>query len=1187
MYLKNIEMQGFKSFANKIRLDFHSGITGIVGPNGSGKSNVADAVRWVLGEQSARQLRGGAMQDVIFSGTENRKPLGFAFVAITLDNSDRSLNLDADEVTVSRRLYRSGESEYMLNGVKCRLRDVNELFYDTGIGKEGYSIIGQGQIDRILSGKAEERRELFDEAAGIVKFKRRKIETLKKLDNEQANLVRVHDILAELESQLKPLEEQSGKAAEYLEKREQLQQADLQLFAGETASFDSQKENLQQQKDESEKEQAEIETTFARTRVEYERVEVQMSELETKIADTQEDSRQAELNKQEAEGRINVLREQIAASDSNIRILNERLNSIRAEKEERMASRGFNQSELEKIEADYKEAGRRLDAVDQAYAELRTELEKHEGMTEKSKQENISLLNARSAIRENLQRYDTMLEQTEIRRQDLTGRRDQASKDRREQQGLYDDLKREGEETDRLINEKKAEMFDVQKETRALMEEEAAAVRESEELRSEYHRLNSRLESLIQIAEHYEGYGNSIRKVMEQKEKVPGIHGVVADLIRTDEKYETAIETALGGSLQNIVTDDENTAKRMIAFLKANKFGRATFLPLTSMRNGQLLSNEGVLHERGALGRADTLVKTENIYRPIIERLLGRTVIIDNIDNAIRIGRRYNQSVRMVTLEGEVINPGGAMTGGSFRSNTNLLGRKREIMELSDRTDIAKTEAEQAEDKLKKIREKGQRMTDRLNSLSGELQELYLKQNSASLNLENAKKAVDDLDAGLGTMEEELKELESQIQEIRDRRDEISRNLDLSKNEEEDLEKRIRALSEGTEELRKKQEAIRKEQDEARLAYSAAVQKQEFVQEKIRTSDAEVKRLEEEEAGLSAQAAKEESSKDEKKASISEIEKTIADYQSVLRDCSQAVDDYTRQKEELSSAHKDFFNKRDELSQKKSALEQELFRINAGIERLDEKQDARISYLYEEYQITPDMVDSMIEEGEKPDPAELKKTINSLKNAIRRLGDVNVGAIEQYKEVKGRYDFLFAQHSDLVKSAEDLKAIIKDLDEGMKKQFREKFEAIRQEFNLVFRELFGGGKGELELTDQENILETGINIISQPPGKKLQNMMQLSGGEKALTAIALLFAIQNLKPSPFCLLDEIEAALDDNNVTRYAQYLHKLTKNTQFIIITHRRGAMTAADRLYGITMQEKGVSTLVSVDLIENQLDK
>ncbi|MEE0954761.1 MAG: chromosome segregation protein SMC [Eubacterium sp.] len=1187
MYLKNIEIQGFKSFANKIRLDFHSGITGIVGPNGSGKSNVADAVRWVLGEQSAKQLRGGAMQDVIFSGTENRKPLGFAFVAITLDNSDRSLSLDADEVTVSRRLYRSGESEYMLNGVKCRLRDVNELFYDTGIGKEGYSIIGQGQIDRILSGKPEERRELFDEAAGIVKFKRRKIETLKKLDNEQANLVRVHDILAELEAQLKPLEDQSAKAAEYLEKKEQLQQADLQLFLHDTESFDNQREGLEKQKDQSLKEQAEIETNFARTRTEYERVEDQMGELETRISDTQQDSRQAELNKQEAEGKINVLKEQIAASDSNIRILNERLNSIRAEKEERTASRGFNQSELEKIEADYKDAGKRLDAVDLAYAELREELEKHEGMAEKSKQENITLLNARSAIRENLQRYDTMLEQTDIRRKDLSGRRDQAAADKSEQQAAYENLKAESEENDRLINEKKAEMFDVQKETKSLMDEEAAAVKESEELRNEYHRLNSRLESLIQIAEHYEGYGNSIRRVMEQKEKVPGIHGVVADLIRTDKKYETAIETALGSSLQNIITDDENTAKRMIAFLKTNKFGRATFLPLTAMRNGQTLSNDSVLHERGAIGRADTLVKTENIYRPIIERLLGRTVIIDNIDSAIRIGRRYNQSVRMVTLEGEVINPGGAMTGGSFKNNTNLLGRKREITELSDKTELAKSEAEQAEDKLKKIREKGIRMTDRLNGLSGELQELYLQQNSTSLNLENLEKAIGDLDTGLSAMDRELEELEGQMKDIRGRREEISKNLDVSKNEEADLERRIRALSEGTEELRKKQEAIRREQDEAKLAYSAAVQKREFVQEKIRTSDTEMKRLEEEESGLAAQSEKEEASKDEKKASIAEIEKTIRDYQSILRDCSRAIEDYSKQKEELNNAHKDFFNQRDRLSQKKTELEQELFKINAGIERLDEKQDARVNYLYEEYQITPDMVEGLIDRQEAQEPAELRKTIGTLKGAIHRLGDVNVGAIEQYKEVKGRYDFLYAQHSDLVKSAEDLKTIIKDLDDGMKKQFKEKFEAIRQEFNVVFRELFGGGRGELELVDQENILETGISIISQPPGKKLQNMMQLSGGEKALTAIALLFAIQNLKPSPFCLLDEIEAALDDNNVTRYARYLHKLTKNTQFIIITHRRGTMTAADRLYGITMQEKGVSTLVSVDLIENQLDK
>lgn len=1187
MYLKSIEMQGFKSFALRTRLEFHNGVTGIVGPNGSGKSNVGDAVRWVLGEQSAKSLRGGNMQDVIFAGTENRKPVGFAMVAITLDNADRKLNFDADEVTVMRKLYRSGESEYQLNGRNCRLRDINELFYDTGIGKEGYSIIGQGQVEKILSGKPDERRELFDEAAGIVKFKRRKATALKKLEDEEANLVRVNDILSEVTRQIGPLEKQSGKAEEYLRKRDSLRTLDIQLFQIDEGRTEGQLLELNQNKKIAEEHLDDLNVRLEKTRLEYQRVEKELEDLEASISSSRDSLQAAALEKQQHEGQINVLREQIRAAETNRKLLHDRLDTIEEDKASRIRNADEQRQEQQKLTEKLTAAEKERDARERDASEIEAEIAGKNSAAEQSRSDTIALLNNRTTIRERLQRYDTMLEQIEIRKSELSSRILQ----------MKENESREKENLRKYEEEFSAVSSEVEKYRKSEAEKEKQIIALKQMLDEEnhqletgqtaYHREASRLESLRNIAERYEGYGNSIKRVMEQKDSNPGIHGVVADLIKTDKKYETAIETALGGALQNIVTDNESTAKYLIEYLKRGHFGRATFLPLTAMRDDTPLSQniQSVLREDGVLGVADTLVSCDKIYQSVIRRLLGKTVVVDTIDHAIAVSRRHRQSVRMVTLEGELLSPGGSMTGGSFKYNSNLLGRRRQIKELESSVQALKKEMQELQKKIEGQRAQRNELRSRLAEEQDALQKLLIRQNTARVNRDGAKEKSDSLSADFARLTAERDEINGQIAEIREKRSLIGGELESSQKEEENLEDKLRQITDESQALRQKQQNAIAGRDQARLACSNIRQQAAFLEEKLRTTESEIRRLDEERETLLHSIDDGESDSDSKESMITAIQNKIDELTGTISDARENGEALQARKEELARNHREFFEKRDRLSTEKTEMDQEIFRLDSQIEKLREQKENQINYLYEEYQITPDQAEA-VHFDEMPDRTPLRRQITQLKSEIKALGTVNVNAIEEYRELKERHDFLQSQHDDLIKASDDLKGIIRQLDEGMRKQFKERFEQIRVEFNKVFQQLFGGGKGTLELTDEENILESGITITSQPPGKKLQNMMQLSGGEKALTAIALLFAIQNLKPSPFCLLDEIEAALDDNNVGRFAAYLHKLTKNTQFIIITHRRGTMAAADRLYGITMQEKGVSVLVSVDLIREQLD-
>lgn len=1186
MYLKSIEIHGFKSFANKIKFEFHNGITGIVGPNGSGKSNVADAVRWVLGEQKVKQLRGSKMEDVIFAGTENRKPLGFAYVAITLDNSDHKLDVDYEEVTVSRRLFRSGESEYMINGTQVRLKDVNELFYDTGIGKEGYSIIGQGQIDQILSGKPEERRELFDEAAGIVKFKRRKNQALKKLDDENQNLVRVQDILAELERQVGPLEKQCEKAKKYLLFKDDLKKYDVNMFLVEMEDIKNRLSDLDKKLEIATSDMNSSNEEFENIKKQYTKLEADLEEINNSIEAKKTMSTDTVLKIEKLEGRILVLKEQINSAKNNEEFIATRVNAISSD----IAKKEKDLTELCKEKDDnenvIQETIKSQSEITTDISVIKEEIENFDKEIAEHKAEIIEILNSKSMIKSKLQRCDTLLEQINIRKSQLNQKLIEFQSEKENQESKIEELKAELDKVNDLIDELNKTVSEYRNDLNDLRVENSKITKSISENRERYHKSKSNLEALKNITERYEGYGNSIKKVMELKENKKGIIGVVADIIKVEKKYEVAIETALGGNIQNIVTDTETTAKEIIEYLKKNKYGRATFLPLSSMTKKTGFNNEDVFSDKGVLGLACDLVEIKKEYEGVTKYLLGKVVVVDTIDNAIALERKYRYSLRIVTLEGEYLNIGGSISGGAFKNNSNLLGRRREIEELENKLKDIKNEKENLDKNLIENRSKTSVLNDELDKINKALQEQNIAKNTLELNLKQAKDRKNNIDTEYQEYTAESGNIASEIGNINNNSLELNKELTNVEDRNSELEELIKQKSNNMDSINAKLVEKTSLLEEINIEISSLKQKHEFLCEKIQNSNNQISDLKNELEQIKNNSSENNNEISARIETIDGITKEIEEGRKLIEKLNLEIEDLKNAKEKQNKDHKEFFDKREELSSRITQLDKEIYRLNSQKENLQEKNETKINYMWNEYEITYRNAVELRDESLN-DKAELRNSIANLKRQIKELGDVNVNAIEEFKEINERYQFMKEQHEDLMRAKENLLKIIDELEVGMRKQFKEKFAEIQVEFDKVFKELFGGGAGVIELTEADDILDAGINIISQPPGKKLQNMMQLSGGEKALTAICLLFAIQNLKPSPFCLLDEIEAALDGSNVIRFAEYLHKLTENTQFIVVTHRRGTMGCADRLYGITMQEKGVSALVSVDLLEGNLDK
>ena len=1089
MYLKQIEIHGFKSFANNTILKFEKGINGIVGPNGSGKSNIADAVRWVLGERSMKQLRGAETMDVIFSGTELRKAQGFAYVNLVIDNTDRKIPLSYDEIQVSRRLYRSGESEYKLNGSDCRLKDINEVFYDTGIGKEGYSIIGQGQIDKILSNKPEDRRELFDEAVGIVKYKRRKIIAEKKLDEEKLNLSRVSDIINEIERQIGPLKKQAEAAKEYLNLRDDLLLYESNYFVREV---DEQSKLIEETNKNIEINKNDIKLLKEKKSAfneKYNEIENQITKLDLEISELKDLITDKTALSENLKGQINVLKEQINSEKTSNKGRIDRINSINTSIENNIKDIENELSVLYVLK-------NQIEFIRTSNSEIE-ENEPQFNFDLNLIVESISNANENISKVKNSQYVYTNNSNESIFTEEFSS--ENISNRRKELEVIEADIKKQLDNINKLNVELSKNHSDLDEINNQLMETQNI-----------FHAEETRLETLKNLLERYEGYLNTVKIVLDNKSKFDGIKGVVADLFETNKEYETAIEVALGNSIQNIVTEDVDSSKAIINYLKENKLGRVTTLPLTAIEVKDNDIYEKAKNEKGVIDIAVNLVRYDKDYAKLAKYLFERCLIVDNYDNAKLIFNKYKSGIKLVTIQGELFNPGGAISGGAYKNSTNLIGRKREYEELNVKISEYKNTIDNLNQKKLSASEEYDKNYNEIEKMKEDLNNLNLKKNTITLNIIN--------------------EMKLQYSNISNKTKFVSDNVNRF----------VHTLVELNDE------------------------KNKYANEDISANDI-IKTKEE---------------------TIERFNKEIEEINNLVKENQEAITNKSNLKNSYLANRKEYYESKDQLTNEQIALEQESSRLVTVLEKSNLKIEEITNSMYEDYSLTYNTAKEKYDVNLGTSD-EIKKLVKEKRKVIQDLGPINVNAIEEYKLVGERYDLMTTQYEDIKKSEEMIAEIVAELDENMHRQFNENFKKIKDEFEIVFKKLFGGGKANLELveTDEKGILDAGVSIVVQPPGKKLGNMMQLSGGEKALTAIALLFAIQNLKPSPFCLLDEIEAALDESNVDRFAEYLKNLTNETQFIIITHRRGTMEKADRLYGITMQEKGITAIVSVDLIEDQL--
>lgn len=1089
MYLKQIEIHGFKSFANNTILKFEKGINGIVGPNGSGKSNIADAVRWVLGERSMKQLRGAETMDVIFSGTELRKAQGFAYVNLVIDNTDRKIPLSYDEIQVSRRLYRSGESEYKLNGSDCRLKDINEVFYDTGIGKEGYSIIGQGQIDKILSNKPEDRRELFDEAVGIVKYKRRKIIAEKKLEEERLNLSRVSDIINEIERQIGPLKKQAEAAKEYLNLRDDLLLYESNYFVREVDEQSKIIEDTNRNIEINKNDIKAVREKKAAFNEKYNEIENQITKLDLEISELKDLVTDKTALEENLKGQINVLKEQINSEKNTNQGRIERINSIKSsitglisEIEKELSVLNILKNQIEFIKTSNSEIEDNEDQFNSDLKLINESIEKSINTISSVNNENYTFdINANKSIFAD----DLNSENINEKRKEL------------------DAVETEINNQVNSINELNVKLSNSHNDLDSVSNQLLNA-------QNEFHAEETRLDTLKNLLERYEGYVNTVKNVLDNKSKFSGIKGVVADLIETKKEYEVSIEVALGNFIQNIVTENVESSKEIINYLKENKLGRVTTLPLSAL---ELKDNDiyvAAKKEKGVVDLAVNLVSYKSEYEKLAKFLLERCLIVDNYDNAKSIFQKYKSGLKIVTIQGELFSPGGAISGGAYKNSTNLIGRKREYEELNAKLSELKNTIDNLNQKKLSYSEEYDKNYNEIEKMKELLNELYLKKNTITLNIINDMK----------------------------------------------------------------------------LQYSNISNKARFSSDNIDRFVTSLQGYNNQLHGIESEDVDANSIIKEKENTINDFNKQINEIEKIVKESQDLIAEKTELKSSNLANRKEYYESKDKITNEQILLEQESSRLSTILEKASLKIEEITNSMFEDYSLTY----ANAKEKYKDDLGsneEIKKLVKEKRKVIQDLGPINVNAIEEYKLVGDRYDLMTTQYEDIKKSEEMIAEIVNELDESMHKQFDENFKKIKDEFEIVFKKLFGGGKANLELveTDEKGVLDAGVSIVVQPPGKKLGNMMQLSGGEKALTAIALLFAIQNLKPSPFCLLDEIEAALDESNVDRFAEYLQNLTNETQFIIITHRRGTMEKADRLYGITMQEKGITTIVSVDLIEDQL--
>jgi chromosome segregation protein len=1184
MNLKRLEMYGFKSFADKTVLDFKSGITTVIGPNGSGKSNISDCVRWVLGEQSIKALRGAKTEDIIFAGTQNRKSLGFAEASLVFDNSDGKLPIEYSEVTITRRIYRSGESGYFINKSPCRLKDVLELFMDTGIGKDGYSIIGQGKVDEILSNKSEDRRHIFEEAAGIVKYRSRKNESEKKLEQTKLNLLRINDIISEIESNIDSLRIQSEKAKKFLSLRDELKNIEVGLFLYNIDDYKKQIKEIADNLEIFETQKIKEEEKLNGISLERENLRESLESLVELIEKTQNLGFEVSQKKEQLNSDINVNLERIANNEENykryeieINGLEEKNKILEEDKVKKITKKADLTLNKEKYEKELAQKREEYDKYAKTLSDKEIEIEAKKKIVDTNidkKYELIATSNTEKANYENLLKREkslkseldsTILELDSIRA-----------------------IKSEADSGFFVIQSSRNKVLKELEEVKNRTAKSNKVLNEFNEkinnLESEYRVKESRHKFLVETEREKEGYNKSVKSILQLAEKdnsfKKGMHGVLANLISVPKEYETAIEMALGASIQNIVTDTEDEAKRFVNYLRDNKLGRASFLPISSMK-GQKLTKLNTTGINGVCGIASDLIKFDAKYEQIVLNLLGKTVIVDDMDSAIALGRKNSNTFKIVTLKGDIINSSGSITGGYVApKTTNLLGRGLEIKTL--------------EKELKTL-------SSKIEKIKQEKSEYELNIKSDFELLETKQKELNDSEIVFATENQKIENFKLEILKLEAKRDKIkddiainvvdqeaSNQLKLAQEKEmADLEDENKTLSAEIENFTRIHKDTQKYIDDLKfdinnleISVSSFDESELSINEFMDKLDEDIKSNNESiQNKIELREKILETNKDlqqkniELNEQISQMEKDVANSQEKSKELK---DERANKNEKIAILEK-------ELSEKQNTVEDiknQISKLEVKTSKIELELEQVINKMWEEYELTPNNVKDV---EKVTNPKEVQKQVNDLRSQMKDIGSVNIDSIKEYQETKERYDFMCEQRLDLENSISKLKKLISEIVETMKNQFNEKFKLINKNFKETFSELFGGGKAELKLEDENNVLECGIEIEVQPPGKKLQNMLLLSGGERAFTAIALLFAILKINPAPFCVLDEIEAALDDVNVYRFAEYLKKFDKNTQFLVITHRKGTMEAADTVYGITMEEKGISKLLSINMNEN----
>lgn len=1181
MILKALEMQGFKSFPDKTVLEFNKGITAVVGPNGSGKSNISDAVRWVLGEQSTKTLRGSKMEDVIFSGTDVRKAKGFAEVTLRLDNTDRSLNKDSDEVSVTRRYYRSGDSEYLVNGESARLRDVNELFMDTGLGRDGYSIVGQGKIADMVSPKASERRDMLEEAAGISHFRYRRGDAIKRLAQAEENLVRLRDILSELESRVGPLKAQSEKAQKFIVLAGERKNLEIGIWLN---TIDKTGEKMRDQ-------EHKIEIAEAS----HKEAQDELSKIGEMIDKAADGARDINIKLEEIRNSASGFEEKLSDIDSQIKVAE---NSIL-----------HNNETIERINRDKAAENETEQNIDAAVSAARECIQKAEEqiadatrqMDELSKQEETYRLSSSefsdraaalsgeiSALSVRLADCRVTAETANSSIEEIRSRISAIDESMGTRKDDYDALLKRKADAEAALKEIQDEIVSVKNaiDGYTLRFENRGKKADSvklaiDEKQRELHKGQDRVRLLEDLEKNMEGYFGAVKAVMKESGRgaLRGIYGPVSQLITVKDKYSAAIETALGAAVQNIVVDNETDAKRAMGFLKEHRAGRATFLPITAIK-GRVLSEQGLDDQYGFVSIASDLVSYDNKYSEIIRWLLGRTAVAEDIDSAIAIAKKYSYRFRIVTLDGQVINAGGSMTGGSRVQNAGILSRGNEIERLKGSLASMQKELDGMLSDYKLLSEDASAAKAELEGAEGDL----LRAKEENIRREGELKLASDkltsVSSGVKELLEEKETLEKRIESVSSGAEAARSQIDELKETLENKEKELESITGDSKTLQKNREEVASKAAEIRLRIVS-------LQKDVEANTDEITRLKNRKTGhldrlseLDGEIREIEEKNDELRALTERLSADEKALKANHGDAQNQINELISQRDELEKQAND-------LRLHERAKSEERERLSGDIARLEERKiamrneyDNLTSKLYDEYQLTRREAAAL--EIEIDDYSLAAKRLAELKSQIRALGSVNVSAIEEYKEVSERYEFLSGQINDVETSRAELNKMIDDLTGKMAEQFREQFNRINSCFGQTFIELFGGGKAELRLEDERDVLGSDIEIKVQPPGKNVQNINLLSGGEKGLSAIALLFAILKVTPAPFCIFDEVEAALDDVNVSRYAQYVRRMTKNTQFILITHRRGTMEEADVLYGVTMQEKGVSKLLELKTAE-----